>query len=373
MKLHKSPFIPALIFLFVCYCQLAFAQFNYQHPIPFAPEKYVCYQSLAALKIDGVLQEESWNLAPWTNDFVDIEGNLKPNPPFQTRAKMLWDSDYLYIAAQISEPHVWGKLHQRDTVIFYDDDFEVFIDPDGDGTHYYEFELNALNTVWDLLMLRPYRDTISKLPHYVFNWNLPGWKTATSVQGSINDASDTDEGWTVEMAIPWSALKELAQPKRSPKDGEYWRINFSRVDWHMDIVNGQYKKQVREDGSGPKAEENWVWSPSGRISMHQPETWGYLFFKEVPVGSATSSIPNLPEEAIKWGLWQMFYQQHQHYAQYRRFGTDLKRFTIPDVEVPDYQFRPFMFVLPSGFEIMAPSLEKGIYWHIRQDGRIWRD
>jgi len=61
------------------------------------PLNYVCYKSREKLVIDGKLDEESWKLAPWTEDFVDIEGHLKPLPPFVTKAKMLCDDEYLYI------------------------------------------------------------------------------------------------------------------------------------------------------------------------------------------------------------------------------------------------------------------------------------
>ena len=60
---------------------------------------------------------------------------------------MLWDDDYFYIGAELREPHVWGTLTAHDSVIFHDNDFEVFIDPNGDNHEYYEFEINALGTV----------------------------------------------------------------------------------------------------------------------------------------------------------------------------------------------------------------------------------
>jgi hypothetical protein len=43
------------------------------------------------------------------------------------------------------------------SIIFLDNDFEVFIDPDGDNWMYYELEVNALAQIWDLLLIRPYR------------------------------------------------------------------------------------------------------------------------------------------------------------------------------------------------------------------------
>lgn len=49
-------------------------------------------------------------------------------------------------------------LETCDCVIFQDNDFEVFINPDGDNCMYYEIEINALGQVWDLLLPKPYRN-----------------------------------------------------------------------------------------------------------------------------------------------------------------------------------------------------------------------
>ena len=81
------------------------------------------------LTIDGRLDDPACATAPWTADFVDIEGTLKPTPRFRTRAKILWDDTSLSIAAELTEPHLWAKLTQHDAVIFQDPDFEVFLDP----------------------------------------------------------------------------------------------------------------------------------------------------------------------------------------------------------------------------------------------------
>jgi len=117
-----------------------------QPQIPFDPQKYVCYRTNETINIDGKVKEQSWVKAEWSELFVDIESDPKPAPRFETRVKMLWDEDYFYFAAVMEEPHIWATLTERDAVIFYDNDFEIFIDPQGDTHEYYEFEVNAL--VW---------------------------------------------------------------------------------------------------------------------------------------------------------------------------------------------------------------------------------
>ena len=120
------------------------------------PEQYMCYRAKEALTIDGHLTEASWKRAPRTPLFVDIEGDKKPLPRFATRVAMLWDDDYFYFGADMEEPHVWGTLTKRDSVIYNDNDFEIFIDPDDDGEHYMEFEINPLNVAWDLYLPKQY-------------------------------------------------------------------------------------------------------------------------------------------------------------------------------------------------------------------------
>src|SRR4051794_35999407 len=155
------------------------------------PKGYVCYRAATPVKIDGAPDEAAWAAAPWSDDFVDIEGDAKPRPRFRTRMKMLWDDEALYVAAELEEPHVRATLTQHDSVIFHDNDFEVFLDPDGDSHLYGELELNALNTTWDLLLPKPYKDG----GRAVDAWEVAGLRTAVRVNGTLNDPSDTDRGW----------------------------------------------------------------------------------------------------------------------------------------------------------------------------------
>jgi hypothetical protein len=222
-----------------------------------APLAYECLRAAGPIKVDGKLDDPAWQNAPWTSDFVDIEGDAKPRPKFRTRVKMLWDDQYLYIAAELEEPEVKATLTQRDSVIFKDNDFEVFIKPLPDTGSYYEFEINALNTGWDLFLPKPYNE--DGQPDN--SWDIEGLKTAIAVQGTLNKAGDKDRGWTVEIAYPLSAFASR-QAVPLPRHGTTWRINFSRVEW----TAGQAK------------EDNWVWSPQGVIDMHVPGRWGYLRF-----------------------------------------------------------------------------------------------
>src|SRR5579862_1295426 len=279
-------------------------------PVP-PPRGYVCYRAASPLVIDGNLNKPAWSAAPWTEDFVDIEGDWRPKPRYRTRARMLWDDDYLYVGAELEEPHVWATQTEHDSVIFQDNDFEIFIDPDGDNHDYYEIEINALNTEWDLRLVMPYRDGGPALN----SWEIPGLKTAVHVDGTLNDSSDRDRGWSVELAFPWKALAEFANRPTPPHEGDQWRINFSRVEWDIDIVDGQVVKIP------DRKEHNWVWSPQGVIDMHRPETWGYVQFTRLPPGTETyHPDPSAPARDL---LMRIYYAQRAYRADHGIWAPSL--------------------------------------------------
>ena len=221
------------------------------------PKQYCCTFSERALIIDGQLDESQWESAKWSDDFVDIEGDKKPDPQLKTRMKMLWDKHYLYVAAELIEPHLWATLKDRDAILYHDNDFEVFIDPDGDGLNYYELEINAFGTEFDLFLNKPY----NQKGKANIAWDFDGIKTAVQNSGTINDPSDIDDYWTVEIAIPWAAFS--ANNGQLPKNGDYWRMNFSRVQWNLDVVGNQYVKTVNSETGNIQPENNWVWVTTG--------------------------------------------------------------------------------------------------------------
>lgn len=86
-----------------------------------------------AIACDGRLEDEAWAEIPWSMPFVDIEGDLGPTPRLQTRVKMRYSDEHLYVGAKLEEPQVWATLTQTNSVVYMEDnDFEVFIDPNGE-------------------------------------------------------------------------------------------------------------------------------------------------------------------------------------------------------------------------------------------------
>lgn len=235
---------------------------------------YTCYRTSGPVVTDGKLTEPDWEKARWSDDFTDITGNPGLKPLLRTRIKLLWDDSFLYLAAEISEPDIWAGIQKKDAVIFQDNDFEVFLDPDGNGRNYYEIEVNALGTIWDLMLTRPY----SEKGNAISEWDLRGIKTGIHISGSLNKPLSKDTSWTVEMALPIEELMRGKSPGNRPAEGVQWRVNFSRVEWKTEAKDSVYVKKKDILTGKPLPEDNWVWSPMGEVSMHIPGRWGRLEF-----------------------------------------------------------------------------------------------
>lgn len=332
--------------------------------LPYAPRQMVCYRTTAPLTIDGKLDEAAWRAAPWSERFVDIDGERRPD--LGTRVKMLWDDTFFYFGADLEEPHVWATLTRRDSVIFHDNDFEVFIDPDGDTHAYYELEVNAFGTIWDLMLVQPYRDGGPA----IHAWDIAGLQSAVDVRGTINRPGDRDDGWSVEIAIPWEILREAAPGRKPPGAGDQWRVNFSRVQWQVDVTKDAYSKRLNPATGKPLAEDNWVWSPQGAINMHMPERWGFVQFSDAAAGTRPTPFVEDRNDRVKWALRRLYYRQRQFRTAHGRYAGDLDALNVADIKVEGLGFRPTIQVTDSLYEIRAAGFDGAIV-RLRHDGRVW--
>ena len=231
--------------------------FRVREPI-IAPQPPVCYCRRAVGSIghlDGNLDKPFWKDAPWMDDFHDIEGDSRPRPAKQTRVKLLWDDEALYIGAQLSDDTIWATVRNRDELIYIDNDFEVFLAPQDSSHRYYELEMNAANAVWDLLMEKPQRDCVRR----IIGWDIHGLESAVKIDGRLNDPAAQNTGWSLEIRIPWFSLRECGKdechPTRfAPEPGEIWRMNFSRVEWDVDVRDGRHVQRADKATGEPLPE-----------------------------------------------------------------------------------------------------------------------
>lgn len=351
----KYVWIKTINFLFFCTISLLcqneiMAQNNTQEIIP---KTYIANYTKEAINIDGLGNEASWENATYSDFFMDIEG--VKTPTYSTRMKMLWDDTCIYFFAEMEEPHVWGNLKQRDTIIYYNNDFEIFIDPDGDSHNYYELEFNALNTIWDLFLTKPYREAGNEVLN---DWDANGVKSAVHVDGTLNNPKDIDKGWTIEIAIPLQVFKMSYYENTTPEE-KFWRINFSRVNWQFQLEDGTYQRKKKPDGTF-EHENNWVWSPQGAIAMHQPETWGYVYFSSKETKEDAFKIPE--DEHIKWYLYKLHNQFNDKKIDKKAIETT--------IQIINKSVTPTLQTHESGYNIWIESPFTGKRILIKEDGKI---
>jgi len=327
------------------------------------PKSYIAYKTTMPITIDGQADEKAWKLAGWTDSFVDIEGLQKPKPKYRTRVKMLWDDNYFYFYAELEEPNVWANITQRDAVIFHNNDFEVFMKPYTDFPQYCEFEMNALNTVWDLLLMNAYRED----GPIINNWDIKGLKSAVHINGTINDPSDTDKGWSTEIAIPRSALNELRFKNMKVQIPEIWRINFSRVEWNYQINNGKYIRERDKDGK-LLPEHNWVWSPQGAIDMHMPEFWGYVKFSDRKPGTDNFAPPD--DDKIIQALFYLYKKEKVYLKLHGNYTKNIKDLESPIFEFNNKVSNPAIVITNFGFEILFNITYKRTKYIINEKGFV---
>lgn len=237
---------------------------------------YLCQKTGMPIAIDGKLDEAAWQAAKPLSPLRDLSGK---SSSFAADIRMMYDEQYLYVGAVLPEKTLQAKLTERDSIIYHDDDFEVFIDPTGRGRNYVELEINQFNTVWDLFITAPYREGDACVA--LHDWDIKGLKTAVSLQGTVNEGEGDDTSWTVEIAWPWESItghSELPRRGKVPLPNTEMRFNFSRVD---------------HDGG---VEWNTVWAPTRQSTIHAPEHWGRVRFSDKIVGAVETFPPQV-------GLW----------------------------------------------------------------------
>lgn len=251
------------------------------------------------LTIDGNLDKEPWASAEWSRRFVDMVTGAPGI--FNTQAALLWNKQFLYIGFRAEEPFVEAHLTQRDSIIFLESDLELFIDG---GDCYYELEVNAANCVYEVFFI--WKDAYTKgsrfdIPDfdvhqekaYTFGgdydrqgatfwkgthprgirwaftgYDLPGLQTAVQVQGTINDHSDIDQGWTLEIAIPWSSLPVLANGRSiPPKSGDEWTMFLGRF------------QKLMAGGREVSPHPAMALDSHGVYDTHLPDKWSTIVFK----------------------------------------------------------------------------------------------
>jgi len=255
-----------------------------------------CRRAREPFAIDGNLDKNVWKQAALSRRFVDLVNGEQAF--LDTRVAALWDERALYLGFRIEEPAVSASFTERDSLIWFDNDVEVFFD--GEDC-YYEFEVNAFGTVYEVFFV--YQDAHRKgsrfdVPQFdlqernvdvlsgfqdasrhnkhrrgrrwaFMDWDFPRMESAVRVDGRINDPSTVDKGWTVELAFPWEGFRVL-QPSRNwpPAEGDTLRFQCFRFE------------ALRFHGKTVPESVGWALNEHGSYDSHIPENFACLHFRD---------------------------------------------------------------------------------------------
>lgn len=225
---------------------------------------YTVQRAVGTMVIDGSMNDFSWQNAAATANYVKWDGSGTQCPQ-TTTVKAVWDSSYLYLGFQSNDTDIFANLTGRDVETYKQDNAEVFITNPNAPAEYVEFEACPNNAYWDGYY------TSSNFTGPGASWNSSGFRFATSMVGTLNNKTDTDTKFTIEMAIPWA---DVYRGAGVPVNGTTLRANFNRINWDTAGVNDTY----------------WGWSatPGAYLSFHRPASFGQLVFSTTNVPEPTT-------------------------------------------------------------------------------------
>ncbi|XP_076464338.1 uncharacterized protein LOC143296345 isoform X2 [Babylonia areolata] len=329
------------------------------------PRVYTVYKldPNTRINIDGQLGDTAWEQVAWTEAFVDIGGEDLPAPRFESRVKLRWDDSTLYVGAYLQELAVWANKTLHDSTIYQDNSFQILLDTAQSNHKYKEISINAMGTVADTMLTRPYMDDGEPL---VF-WESE-MERAVHIEGPLNDPSTRNQYWTVEMAIPFKNLYEgTATHSTTPKDRETWRANFVRAEWKTDIVGGKYLKRV------DAATDWWVWQSLGVANIHLPDRWGLLQFVTAPVNS-TSFQPDRTWLTTN-ALLDVYRAEKAYKAVTGKYSAKKELLGLPPYVLSERCIRDLDIQLDwAGFRVTARSAQAfpgEASGHTRTDRLVW--
>jgi len=175
-----------------------------------------------ALQVDGRLTEPDWDRAETLSITQVFHPKDSTAPVPAGTVKILWDDAYLYLGFSSEDDDIWSFSEEPDDTLWLGDVVEFFIKPSAESLTYYEFVMAPNGTLYDA---RYASRGAGGIPRFR-TWSS-GARVATTIEGTDGDWEDTDTGYQVEVAIPWTAFTaENVPPVR-----ETWTFGAFRYDY----------------------------------------------------------------------------------------------------------------------------------------------
>jgi len=220
--------------------------------------QYDVKRTTQKIVIDGIADEADWASAEVAHyQFAwHTEGEKEA-----TEVRMLWDDTFLYLYYKCDDKWIWAEHYNTNSTTYKDDCIELFWDPNPKDTSRRKYNMFEINCIGNLLSVyvgsgQPIKEKISRiLPPHI----------AQTVNGTVNDDSDIDEGWVIEVAVRFEDYTEIYDGS-TPDEGDMWRIGLNRL-------------------GGKTNQQHSMWSPSQteKPNFHRPQDFGEIYFRTLPV------------------------------------------------------------------------------------------
>lgn len=234
-------------------------------------------KAVEGLTLDGEVTDPVWRNVPVLT--LEPMGNAAKLPAW---AKAFVTDTDLYLAAYMADKHIWSTLEERDSETWTEEVFELFIDVDGDGANYLELQISPAGTIFDAHFekrLGQGEGTRKEQIDRAKAFDIEGLEAKVHVNGTLNDDSDEDQAWTVEIKIPLSSIPGVEEP---PANGDTWAVNLYRFD--------------RPDESTTHA---YGWSTSARGDFHQVDKFGtFKFVRNLDVSKSIMTAEDLKKLGV---------------------------------------------------------------------------
>jgi hypothetical protein len=214
----RSPWLSGLAGCFALWAVPCVAEDQAAPPLT---QEAVCRKVATAPTIDGRLDDAAWTNAQVIDRFPIFWTKAKGQDV--TRARLVWDDEALYFAADMDDAELRSYGTKRNDHLWEGDVFELFFKPQNDRPEYYEFQVNPRSVILELAFPKRGFDfaTLAARPPL-------GMKAVAVSRGTVDQPGDADRGWTVEGRIPWTVF---APSGGQPKPGVEWGFALCRYDY----------------------------------------------------------------------------------------------------------------------------------------------
>jgi hypothetical protein len=149
---RRFPVLSALALAALACAALPFWRAPADEPRTFPPPaEFECRWADTPVTIDGKADEAAWQRAQLIDTFYLPWLGARARPArTATKARLLWDREYLYFFADMEDTDLYADVKEHDGQTWDNDVFELFFKPAADKPGYYEFQVNAAGTVMDM-------------------------------------------------------------------------------------------------------------------------------------------------------------------------------------------------------------------------------